>query len=105
MEDLLQEKEDFTAVFATSDEMALGALSVMHRNKIEVPEKISIIGYDNTLIAQMSNPPLTTVAQPLYEMGVKAFAKILSVLETGNSGDNVILSHKIVERGTVKLLK
>ena len=58
MEDLLQEKEDFTAVFATSDEMALGALSVMHRNKIEVPEKISIIGYDNTLIAQMSNPPL-----------------------------------------------
>ena len=105
MEDLLQEKEDFTAVFATSDEMALGALSVMHRNKIEVPEKISIIGYDNTLIAQMSNPPLTTVAQPLYEMGVKAFAKILSVLETGNSGDNVILSHKIVERETVKLLK
>lgn len=105
MEDLLQEKEDFTAVFATSDEMALGALSVMHRNKIEVPEKISIIGYDNTLIAQMSNPPLTTVAQPLYEMGVKAFAKILSVLETGNSGDNMILSHKIVERETVKLLK
>ena len=105
MENLLQEKEDFTAVFATSDEMALGALSVMHRNKIEVPEKISIIGYDNTLIAQMSNPPLTTVAQPLYEMGVKAFAKILSVLETGNSGDNVILSHKIVERETVKLLK
>ena len=105
MEDLLQEKEDFTAVFATSDEMALGALSVMHRNKIEVPEKISIIGYDNTLIAQMSNPPLTTVAQPLYEMGVKAFAKILSVLETVNSGDNVILSHKIVERETVKLLK
>ncbi|CAG9718242.1 LacI family DNA-binding transcriptional regulator [Clostridium neonatale] len=105
MEDLLQEKEDFTAVFATSDEMALGALSVMHRNKIEVPEKISIIGYDNTLIAQMSNPPLTTVAQPLYEMGVKAFAKILSVLETGNSGDNIILSHKIVERETVKLLK
>lgn len=105
MEDLLQEKEDFTAVFATSDEMALGALSVMHRNKIEVPEKISIIGYDNTLIAQMSNPPLTTVAQPLYEMGVKAFAKILSVLETGNSGENMILSHKIVERETVKLLK
>lgn len=105
MEELLREKENFTAIFATSDEMAIGALSVMHRNKIEVPEKISIIGYDNTLIAQMSNPPLTTVAQPLYEMGTKAFAKILSVLETGSSRDNIILSHKIVERETVKLLK
>lgn len=105
MEELLKEKENFTAIFATSDEMAIGALTVMHRNNIEVPEKISIIGYDDTLIAQMSNPPLTTVAQPLHEMGRKAFSKILSILDTGNSGDNIILSHKIVERDTVKLLK
>lgn len=105
MEELLKEKEEFTAVFATSDEMALGALSVMHRQNIKVPEEISIIGYDNTLIAQMSNPPLTTVSQPLYEMGTKAFYRILDMLESGKSEENIILSHKIVERETVKLLK
>ena len=105
MEELLKEKEEFTAVFATSDEMALGALSVMHRQNIKVPEEISIIGYDNTLIAQMSNPPLTTVSQPLYEMGIKAFDRILDMLESGKSEENIILSHKIVERETVKLLE
>lgn len=105
MEELLKEKDKFTAIFATSDEMAMAALSVMHKNKIEVPEEISIIGYDNTLIAQMSNPPLTTIAQPLHEMGEKAMDRILGMLETGKSGDNIILPHKVVERDTVKLLK
>lgn len=105
MRELLKEKKEFTAVFATSDEMAIGAISEIVKNKIKVPEDISVMGYDNTLISQMSNPPLTTVAQPLYQMGQKAFDKILTMLETGNSGDNIILSHKIVERETVKLLK
>jgi LacI family transcriptional regulator len=105
MEELLKEKDKFTAVFATSDEMAAAALSVIHKNKINVPEEISVIGYDNTLIAQMSTPPLTTIAQPLHEMGEKAMERILEMLETGESGDNIILPHKIIERDTVKLLE
>jgi LacI family transcriptional regulator len=104
MNELLKEKGKFTAIFATSDEMAIGALSVMHKNKIQVPEEISIIGYDNTLLSQMSNPSLTTIAQPLYEMGEKAMERILRILETGKCEDNIILPHKVVERDTVKSL-
>jgi LacI family transcriptional regulator len=104
MEELLNEKDRFTAVFATSDEMAIAALSVLHKHKIEVPEEISVIGYDDTLIAQMSNPPLTTIAQPLHEMGEKAVDRII-MLKTGKNEDNTILPHKVVERDTVKLLE
>jgi LacI family transcriptional regulator len=105
MEELLNEKDRFTAVFATSDEMAIAALSVLHKHKIEVPEEISVIGYDDTLIAQMSNPPLTTIAQPLHEMGEKAVDRIIIMLKTGKNEDNIILPHKVVERDTVKLLE
>jgi LacI family transcriptional regulator len=105
MEELLEEINKFTAVFATSDEMAAAALSVLHKNKINVPEEISVIGYDNTLIAQMSIPPLTTIAQPLHEMGEKAMEKVLEILENGEDGNSIILPHKVIERDTVKLLE
>ena len=53
----------------------------------------------------MSNPPLTTIAQPLHEMVEKAMDRILDMLKTGERGDNIILPHKVVERDTVKLLE
>ncbi|MBC2579508.1 LacI family DNA-binding transcriptional regulator [Clostridium sp. DJ247] len=102
MEQLLDEGQDFTAVFGTSDEMAVGALSVAHSKGIKVPDEISIVGYDNTQIAEMAIPALTTVAQPLYQMGEKSTKKLLSIIETGETVESTIMMHKIVERSTVK---
>ncbi|GIM27711.1 LacI family transcriptional regulator [Clostridium polyendosporum] len=104
MEELLEETEKFTAVFAASDEMAVGALSVAYQRKIIIPDELSIIGYDNTKVAEMAIPPLTTVAQPLYEMGKKAMQKILKTIETNEKPESTILPHSIVERSTVKQL-
>ncbi|WP_223067817.1 LacI family DNA-binding transcriptional regulator [Paenibacillus caui] len=104
MEQLLQNSNDFTAVFAASDEMAIGALSVAIRKGIKVPDRISIIGYDNIKLTEMVVPPLTTVEQPLSQMGAIACEKLISMIETGRVVESSIVEHKIVERQTVKTL-
>jgi LacI family transcriptional regulator len=104
MEKLLCEKSKFTAIFSASDDMAVGALAIAHSKEIKVPGDLSIIGYDNTQVAEMAFPQLTTVAQPLYQMGQKSTEKILTMIETGEKADSTIMMHKIVERDTVKKL-
>lgn len=102
MKELLKAKEKFTAVFAASDDSAVGALSVAHAKGLKVPEDISIIGYDNTNIAQMSYPPLTTVGQPLYEMGKKSVEMLLKRISSNEKVESIIMPFEIVKRETVK---
>lgn len=73
---LLAKKKDFTALFAFNDISAIGAMSAFRDAGLRVPEDISIIGFDDIQAAAFMNPPLTTVRQPLDEMGALA-AKIL----------------------------
>ncbi|WP_158738254.1 LacI family DNA-binding transcriptional regulator [Alteribacillus sp. YIM 98480] len=101
---LRQEGEDITAVFAASDEMAVGAIASAYKMNIAVPNDISIIGYDNIKISEMAIPPLTTVAQPLREMGEKAAELLFEMLKTGEDGQSIIMPHRIVERESVKEL-
>ncbi|MCY6369242.1 LacI family DNA-binding transcriptional regulator [Clostridium ganghwense] len=106
MEELLEEGiEKFTAIFAASDDMAVGALSMAYQRGIKIPDELSIIGYDNTQIAEMSIPPLTTVAQPFYEMGEKAAEKLVHMIESKGKAENIIMPHYIQERSTVKEVK
>ena len=58
-----------TAIFATSDPIALGALRALAENGISVPDDISIVGFDNINITNFTNPPLTTIHAPAYDMG------------------------------------
>lgn len=102
MKELLKEKGKFTAIFAVCDTVAVAALSVAYENKIKIPEDISIIGYDNSKEAEMSIPPLTTLGQPLYEMGKKAFNMLLKKINTKNEVESIIMPYKIIERATVK---
>lgn len=102
---LLDTKKKFTAVFVASDDMAAGVLNATYRRKIRVPDKLSIIGYDNTKTAEMSIPPLTTLAQPLYEMGCKAFIRVLDMINGRDSMEGTIMNHSIIERETVRWLK
>ncbi|QQZ63607.1 substrate-binding domain-containing protein [Paenibacillus sonchi] len=104
MEALLRKAGEVTAVFAASDEMAIGALSAALKHGLNVPEDISIMGYDDLKPAQMVTPPLTTVRQPLYEMGKIASEKLIRMIETGEIAANRIMAHSIVERQTVRTL-
>ncbi len=66
---LLALPEPPTAVFAGNDEIALGAIEAARVRGLRIPEDLSVVGFDDTFLAQMASPPLTTVRQPLREMG------------------------------------
>ncbi len=102
MEELLKKAPEITAVFAASDEMAVGALSCAYKKGVKVPDDLSIIGYDDTQEAEMAIPPLTTVHQPIYDMGKMAVEMLLNTKETVGS---ILMPHHIVERDSVRKIE
>jgi LacI family transcriptional regulator len=60
------------AIFAASDAMALGALRLLHELSIPVPQQIALVGFDDMPFAARSQPPLTTIRQPIFQTGAKA---------------------------------
>lgn len=80
MNRLLDAGQPFTAVFASNDQTAFGARVAMHRRGVRVPDDISIVGVDDLPAAAFVTPPLTTVHQPIYEMGRFAAAALLEAL-------------------------
>ncbi|WP_432357566.1 LacI family DNA-binding transcriptional regulator [Sporosarcina sp. UB5] len=82
--ELLQKHPDIDGIFAASDTMAIGAMKAAYEHGLKIPEDISIIGFDGIALAQASIPELTTIEQPLYELGQKA-AKMLIKLIKGQT--------------------
>lgn len=78
---LINEKPKPTAVFAASDLMAFGAIMIALREGISVPEDISVVGFDNSPIAALGHVTITTVNQPLAEMGAVAARAIVDIIE------------------------
>jgi LacI family transcriptional regulator len=76
MRTLLERDPKLTAVFASNDLMAIGAVCALRRAGLRVPEDVSVIGFDNILQASTMNPPLTTIEQPINELG-QATARLL----------------------------
>lgn len=87
-----------TAIFAASDEIALGVLSVLKAEAIRVPHDMSIIGFDDVGPLDLFDPPLTTIRQPVAEMGRRA----VELLGRGAASDEVVrLPVEIVVRDSV----
>ncbi len=77
-EQLLTRAPDITAIFAMSDDMALGIYDVAHERGLSIPSDLSVVGYDDTTISQDVSPPLTTVHYPNYELAHLAMEACLS---------------------------
>lgn len=86
-----------SAVFAVSDLLAIGALKELHHVGLHVPNDIALVGFDKISFSNMTHPALTTVAQPMYEMG-KLSAKMLIDKIKGKEVENVILDFELVIR-------
>ena len=71
-ESILQQAPRPTAIFASNDEMAAGVIAAAHKSGISVPEELSIAGFDDSVIATVVWPQLTTVRQPIKEMAAAA---------------------------------
>lgn len=94
-------------IFAVNDMTAIGALSAIKKLGMKVPDDISIIGFTNSLISSMTDPPLSTVEQHGYEMGQIAVRLLLNRLakdEDDYSPEVRVLKTDLVLRGTTKQL-
>jgi LacI family transcriptional regulator len=80
MRELLSLKEPPSAVFAANDVIAIGAMQTAQAMGWRIPEQLSIIGMDNVYAAATTSPPLTTIAKPKYEIGVRAADMLLARL-------------------------
>jgi LacI family transcriptional regulator, galactose operon repressor len=88
-----------TAVFAGSDETALGVIEAARTRGLRVPEDLSVVGFDDTPIARLAAPPLTTVRQPLREMGAVAVRTALRLAAgEGVDSHHVELATELVVR-------
>ena len=79
-----QEITEFDAIIASNDEMAWGALDALHKKGIKIPEDVALTGFDDQMISKFMNPPLSTVKQPIVEMGYRAI-EIIADLMAGKS--------------------
>lgn len=99
MEELLKQEAPPTAVFVASDEMALGALQVILELGLKVPEDVSIIGFDDSLFATSGSIQLTTVRQPVAQMGRTAAQMLADLIYKRKQPPlKVLLSTSLVER-------
>lgn len=99
VEKLLLQEERPTAIFACNDLMAVGVINACIKNGINIPEDMSVIGFDNTLLAQVTQPKLTSVDQNMKQIGHRAALELLDTIENGEQGrKTIILDTKLIIR-------
>ncbi|MGH9802190.1 MAG: LacI family DNA-binding transcriptional regulator, partial [Blastocatellia bacterium] len=82
---LLGSGEAFTALFSFNDISAIGAIRALGEAGLKVPEDVSVIGFDDIHAAAFHNPALTTIRQPLYQMGKLAAEHLLKRIANGSA--------------------
>jgi DNA-binding LacI/PurR family transcriptional regulator len=90
-----------TAVVTASDILAIGALKFFLRSKIDVPDKIAVIGFDNILLARMYEPSISTIEIPIKEMGTQAVDLLISKLQApGSKNKQIIMPSNLIIRNS-----
>lgn len=101
MEKLLQQAPDITAVFAYSDDVALGAMLRLHDMGLRVPDDISMLGFDDCSIARHARPALTTVHQPVDAIAQQSIERLLQ-MQGANDISAVTMNYHIEERDSCR---
>ncbi|GGH88111.1 LacI family transcriptional regulator [Pullulanibacillus pueri] len=102
-EQLLALSEPPTAIFAAGDEMALGVIHHIQDIGLNVPEDIEIVSCENTRLAQMVRPTLSSIVLPMYDIGAVAMRLLTKFMNNEKVDDhNVVLPHRMEYRGSTK---
>lgn len=101
-ERLIMKNRSIDAIFYSSDVMAIGGMKCLLRKGFKIPEDIGVLGYDNIGICSYIEPELTTIAQPIYNMGREAFTLLIDVANNNQKENIINLKPYLVERKTVK---
>jgi DNA-binding LacI/PurR family transcriptional regulator len=95
---LLERSPDLDAVFVNSDLMAMSAMDALRDSGRRVPDDVAVVGYDNLSIAQVSNPPLTTISQNLPQAGRLLARNLIQYLQTGVVTNAVVPVELVVRK-------
>jgi LacI family transcriptional regulator len=101
-EQLLKGQDRPTAIFASNDDMAAGALAMAHRLKLEVPQDLSIVGFDDTPLATTIWPSLTTIRQPTDELTRGALTMVVAEIRRRRDGEAPTQRQEIVKLALVE---
>ncbi|WP_270172078.1 catabolite control protein A [Paenibacillus sp. SYP-B4298] len=92
-----------SAVFSATDEMAIGAIHAIQDFGLRVPDDISVISVDNSRAASMVRPQLTSVAQPMYDIGAVSMRLLTKLMKKESvEHSKVVLPHELISRQSVK---
>ena len=87
---LLEEHPDVDGLFAITDLVAVGAVVYCNEKNIEIPKNLKIIGFSNWFMSEVISPKLSTIEQPGFEMGTRAFLLLKEEIEGLNDNSNYI---------------
>ena len=96
MKQILEDHPEVDGIFAVTDMVAVGAITLLNERHIKVPKDIAVIGFSNWFMAQVISPKLSSVDQPSLEMGITAFKLLLEEI-------NCVRDGKIFEPRTIKM--
>ncbi|MEN2769173.1 catabolite control protein A [Ornithinibacillus xuwenensis] len=103
VEQLLKLNDKPTAVFAASDSIALGVIHGTQDLGYKVPEDLEVFGFDNTKLANMVRPTLSTVVQPMYDIGAVAMRLLTKFMNKEEVEEKkVVLPHRLIDRNSTK---
>lgn len=98
--DIISKK--ITAVFACNDLMAFGAINAMRDVRLSVPGDISVIGFDNISLSEMSNPSITTVDQHMYRLGESGAKRVIELIEGDTNVKKTVINTELIKRQSCK---
>jgi len=94
----LIEKSKIDGICCGNDLIAIGAIKALKEKEINVPKDVKVIGLDDIFICGYIDPPLTTIRQPVYDMGREAVNLLIDMIEKRESNLLRVLDHKLIER-------
>ncbi len=96
---LLSQAPPYSGLFAQNDQMAIGAMHALRESGKRVPEDVAVVGYDDIPVAEYCDPPLTTVRQPMCEVGQAATRLLIQAIEEqGSAPKGTLLKTTLVRR-------
>lgn len=98
MRSLLEGGEPFDAVFVANDQMALGAYPVLREAGRRIPDDVAVVGFDDSYFSASADPSLTTVHQPLVEMGAEMARVLVSLIEGRPTETATVMDGTLVKR-------
>jgi LacI family transcriptional regulator len=99
---LIKKKIKFDGVFAGNDLSAMGTINVLLQNGIQVPDKVKVVGFDDSPIASRNQPSITTIRQPIRELGAEVAQSLLAIL-AGEAVEDKVLDVKLIKRQSTKV--